>query len=199
MSDKRPPAIILWLSAVLAFLLGVPQTRAEDVQLKRLGGTYVVPVAVNGAIKLDFLMDTGASDVLLPADVVSTLLRTGTVAASDFTGRSTYTLADGSKLPSLQFTLRQLRVGNQIVSNVAASVAPAASQYPLLGQSFLSRLPPWTIDYRRHALVLNAPAPIAKAPPAQAAPGAGISTQAMPPIAGTNQNPFGNHGRWLGN
>jgi hypothetical protein len=74
-------------------------------------------------------------------------------AITDFTGQGTYVLADGSKLPSLQFTLRQLRVGNQVIRNVAASVAPVTSRYPLLGQSFLSRLPPWSIDYRRHVLV----------------------------------------------
>ena len=146
-----------FLVASLLCLLGGWPVAAEDLQLKQVGGsgTYAVPVAVNGAITLGFMIDTGASDVSVPMDVVSTLLRTGTVAASDFTGRSTYVLADGSKVPSLRFTLRQLRLGNHVISNVAASVAPAASQHPLLGQSFLSRLPPWTINYSRHVFVIS--------------------------------------------
>jgi hypothetical protein len=67
---------------VLCLLLCKWPAVAEDVQLKQLGGTYAVPVAVNAAITLDFMIDTGASDVSVPADVVSTLLRTGTVAST---------------------------------------------------------------------------------------------------------------------
>jgi hypothetical protein len=48
-----------------------------------------------GAITLNFLVDSGATDVAIPADVVSTLIRTGTIESSDFIGTRTYVLADG--------------------------------------------------------------------------------------------------------
>jgi hypothetical protein len=67
-------------------------------------------------------------------------------------------MADGSKLPSVRFVLREVRIGNQSARNVVASVSPARGE-PLLGQSFLSKLPPWTIDYRRNTLVVNETAP----------------------------------------
>jgi hypothetical protein len=35
----------------------------------------------------------------LPADVVLTLFRTGTLSKTDFIGSVTYTLADGSRVP----------------------------------------------------------------------------------------------------
>jgi hypothetical protein len=40
-------------------------------------GTFIVPVTINGKITLNFIIDSGASDVAVPADVVSTLIRTG--------------------------------------------------------------------------------------------------------------------------
>ena len=43
------------------------------------GGVYVVPVLINNAITLDFIVDSGAADVSIPADVVMTLMRTGTI------------------------------------------------------------------------------------------------------------------------
>jgi predicted aspartyl protease len=55
------------------------------VPLKKDGGTFVVPVQVNGAITLDFTIDSGAADVTVPADVFSTLTRTGTVTDADIT------------------------------------------------------------------------------------------------------------------
>jgi predicted aspartyl protease len=96
-------------------------------------------VEIHGVITLHFILDTGAIDVLLPADVVSTLLRTGTIKETDFLPGKTYTLADGSTLNSARFLLRSLKIGNHRVHNVAASIGPVSSAL-LLGQSFLEKL-----------------------------------------------------------
>jgi uncharacterized protein/predicted aspartyl protease len=125
-----------------------------EVQLKDLDGLYAVPARINDAITLDFTLDSGASDVLIPADVVLTLFRTGTLNGQDFIGERTYILADGSKLPSARFTLRELRVGEHRLANVAASVGPVEGGL-LLGQSFLARFKSWTLDNKRHVLVLT--------------------------------------------
>ncbi len=63
------------------------------------GGTFAVPVTINGAITLKFIVDSGAADVSIPVDVVLTLVRMGAVAPSDFIGEKTYQLADGSIVP----------------------------------------------------------------------------------------------------
>ena len=91
-----------------------------SVPMRMEGGTYVVPVLINGAITLDFVVDSGAADVVIPADVASTLLRTKTIGPSDFVGQQTYVLADGSQAPSDVFIIRSLKVGNRIVHNVRA-------------------------------------------------------------------------------
>jgi hypothetical protein len=76
------------------------------------GGTLVVPVLINDAITLTFIIDSGAADVSIPADVFLTLMRAGTVDKSDFIGSRTYELADGSTVPSPIFCIRSLKVGN---------------------------------------------------------------------------------------
>jgi clan AA aspartic protease (TIGR02281 family) len=125
------------------------------VSLKASGGTFIVPVEINGMLTLDFLIDSGASDVVVPADVFSTLKRTGTIRESDVVGRRTYLLADGSKTQSDIFTIRSLKVGDMIIENVDASVAP--SQGPLLlGQSFLKRFKSWSVDNTTQGLFLEA-------------------------------------------
>jgi clan AA aspartic protease (TIGR02281 family) len=125
-----------------------------SVPMQMEGGTYVVPVLINGAITLDFVVDSGAADVVIPADVVSTLLRTKTIGPSDFVGQQTYVLADGSQAPSDVFIIRSLKVGNRIVHNVRASIASPKANL-LLGQSFLQQFNSWSIDNARHALVLE--------------------------------------------
>ena len=128
-------------------------TRTE-VPLKSVGGTFVVPVFINGAITLNFVVDSGAADVAVPADVVGTLIRAGTIEKSDFTGKQTYVLADGSAAPTSTFVIRSLKVGDILIENVRGSVSPAAGSL-LLGQSFLQRFKSWSMDNNKHVLVLE--------------------------------------------
>jgi predicted aspartyl protease len=96
-----------------------------EVSLGSEGGTFTVPVEINGQIKLDFIIDSGAADVSVPEDVVSVLMRTKTLHSDDFIGQKSYQLADGSIVPSLTFIIRSLKVVNKILDNVNASVASA--------------------------------------------------------------------------
>jgi clan AA aspartic protease (TIGR02281 family) len=129
------------------------------VNMKSAGGTYVVPVTINEAITLGFVVDSGASDVSVPADVVLTLIRAGTITNSEFLGNKTYELADGSSLPSPTFLIKSLKLGDAVVPNVTASVAPVRGTL-LLGQSFLRRFTSWSINNEKHVLLLQGnPAP----------------------------------------
>jgi clan AA aspartic protease (TIGR02281 family) len=109
---------------------------------------------INRLFPIEFLLDTGASDVALPADVVLTLVTTGTLQSNDFIGYTTYVLADGQSVPSATFKIRELQVGKHVARNVTASVGNIGTE-PLLGGSFLSTLGSWTIDNQRNALVLS--------------------------------------------
>jgi uncharacterized protein len=139
-------------------VLGVPagptQASSIGVPLKMDSGILVVPVEINGTMKLDFVIDSGAADVSVPADVVSTLKRAGTIKESDFVGQRTYVLADGSKSQSATFMIRSLRVGDMVVENVRGSVASSQGSL-LLGQSFLERFKSWSIDNTKHELLLE--------------------------------------------
>ena len=140
-------------AALLLFPLIGPAA-AEEVGLELTGGVYTIPVQINRSLIMPFIIDSGAADVSIPTDVVKTLLRTGTVTSDDFMGEASFTTADGSTMKSTRLLLREVKVGNQVVESVIASIVPAEGN-PLLGQSFLSRLPTWSIDNGRHVVVLN--------------------------------------------
>ena len=117
-------------------------------------GISFVPVEINGTLKLDFAIDSGASDVSVPADVFSTLKRTSTVKESDLIGQRSYVLADGSTTQSSIFKIRSLKIGELVVEDVKASVTPSHATL-LLGQSFLERFKSWSIDNTTHELLLE--------------------------------------------
>jgi predicted aspartyl protease len=140
------------LAVPIRFSLGSSAPMSVPMQIG--GGIYVVPVLINDAITLDFVVDSGAADVSIPADVVMTLMRTGTLKESDFLGEKTYVLADGSKVPSQTFRIRSLKVGGKVLQNVNGSVASVQGSL-LLGQSFLGRFKSWSVDNTKHALLLS--------------------------------------------
>jgi hypothetical protein len=149
-------AIILVLSLLLPTVV-VGQSRLADqdaIKMEKDGGVYVVAVRINETITLNAIVDSGASDVSIPADVVLTLMRTKTVSLNDFLGKQIYVLADGSQVPSQQFRIRSLKVGNKIVENVVASIASVKGNI-LLGQSFLGRFKSWSVDNEKHILILK--------------------------------------------
>jgi clan AA aspartic protease (TIGR02281 family) len=133
-----------------------PWERSSVPLLQTQSSLFVVRAIINNAVTLNFMIDSGASDVTIPADVVVELFQSGTLQPADFIGQKTYKLADGSTLLSKIFRLRSVKVGDKIVENVLASMAPVKGS-PLLGQSFLSRFRSWSLDNNRQALVLEGP------------------------------------------
>ncbi len=120
----------------------------SEIALVKDEGTFKVPVLINGVFALHFTVDSGAADVSIPADVVATLMRTGTLRPDDFLGTQTYRLADGSTVPSKIFRIRSLKVGDKVIENVTGSMANVEGSL-LLGQSFLSRFGRVWFDYNR--------------------------------------------------
>jgi clan AA aspartic protease (TIGR02281 family) len=123
------------------------------VALRSSGGVLVVPVLINNAITLDFVVDSGASSVSIPADVALTLSRAGTIEQQDLTGSETFVTATGERTRSPTFVIRSLKIGGVTVRNVQAAVSPAKGDL-LLGQSFLRQFRSWHVDNRTNELVL---------------------------------------------
>jgi len=126
----------------------------RTVTLRRHGGVLMVPALLNDSVSADFVVDSGASDVVLPEAVLDGLRKAGKFSDADFTGTQMVKIANGSIVKARTFTLRSLSIGNRVVTNLHASVAPAKAT-PLLGQTFLERFASWSIDNERQVLVLK--------------------------------------------
>jgi clan AA aspartic protease (TIGR02281 family) len=127
---------------------------SRTVTLRRHGGVLMVPALLDDSVPVDFMVDSGASDVVLPETVIGDLRKAGKFRDTDYTGTQMVQIADGSIVKARTFTLRSLSVGNRVVTNLHASVAPAKAT-ALLGQSFLQRFATWSIDNERQVLVLK--------------------------------------------
>jgi len=131
-----------------------PDGATTEVSLRGQNGTFKVPVTLNNVLTLNFTIDSGASDVSISTDAVEKLMRAGTLSRSDFAGKQTYHLADGSRVTADTFRIRVLKVGDREVRDVLCSVTNDEGSL-LLGQSFLTRFRSWSIDNQRQVLLLK--------------------------------------------
>jgi clan AA aspartic protease (TIGR02281 family) len=141
---------------VIPELAGTPPVQTRVPLKTTAGSLFVVPLEINGRTTLDFAIDSGASTVVLPADIFSALRRAGAIKETDIVGREIAVLADGSKRLETTFRIRSLRVGNITVENVEGSVTSSQGSL-LLGQSFLKRFKSWSLDNIEHELILEMP------------------------------------------
>lgn len=122
---------------------------------KNVNGLIEVPVILNDVLKIKFIFDSGASEVSLSPDVALTLMRTGSILDNDWLPSQTYRFADGSTAKSKRFIIRKLIIGNQILSNIEASIANSIDAPMLLGQNVMKKLGSITIDYKNNLLIIN--------------------------------------------
>jgi len=107
---------------------------SESVDLRKEGGIFWLDVTFNGKVTRPMAFDTGAADVVLPADLAAEIgLKPG---KGDPVVRCR--VADGSIVEARQMTVPSIRVGKFTVKDVACTVMPAdkANVPPLLGQTF---------------------------------------------------------------
>ena len=128
---------------------------AEEIALIKKSGVYSVPVMINDSIKLNFVVDSGASVVTIPLDVFRTLARTGTVSEKDILNTSKYQLANGEVIEQTNINIREMRIGNHVIENVIASVDMNINSMLLLGQTALQKIEPWHIDTKNEIIYIG--------------------------------------------
>lgn len=134
-----------------------------DIQLTEGNGIHWIPVRLNGFLQLDFVLDSGASEISIPEQVFDRLSAVGKISQSDILPSAVVVLADGKQKSVRRFLLREIEVGGIVIRQLPAMIAEKNAP-PLLGQSFLGRVESWSISNDSNRLTLkerkNTPLPM---------------------------------------
>ena len=115
--------------------------RVENVAIKMNpnGGVYDIPCVVNG-VKMNFIFDTGASNVCLSLTEALFLYKNGFLSDSDIIGKTQSQIADGSIVENTEVLLHSIDVGGILITDVKALVSSSIDAPLLLGQSAIKKL-----------------------------------------------------------
>lgn len=142
--------ILLLLLFVNLPFIGLSQT---VIKMKSEGGVSLIPCKING-LKLNFIFDTGASDVSISLTEASFMLKNGYLDKSDIIGTSNYLDANGNINEGININLREIEIGELKIKNVKASIVKNLKAPLLLGQSALSKLGKFQIDLDSNTLTI---------------------------------------------
>lgn len=124
------------------------------VPLGSEGGVNTIPVEING-VKMDFIFDTGASDITISTVEAAFLIKQGSISREDVIGEQSYQTADGSINVGLKIRLRTVKIGSSELKNVEASIIDNERAPLLLGQSALQRFGSFSIDNTNRQVIFN--------------------------------------------
>lgn len=127
---------------------------SKTIQMTRkYGGTFTIACKVND-LPLNFIFDTGASDVSISMTEALFMFKNGYLSEKDITGTEYYSIANGEIQEGTTINLKKLEFGEFVLYNVRASISNELKAPLLLGQSALSKLGKIVIDYSEETLTI---------------------------------------------
>ncbi len=125
----------------------------EVIDLINNNGVFIVPILINGE-KLDFILDSGASEISISKEVEQLFIFNGTIKKENYLEPALYRIANGNIISCRRVNLGEVKIGNTAIRNVVASIG--ISNTPLLlGRNFFDNFNSWTINNQTNRLILN--------------------------------------------
>ena len=150
---ERKNTLMKYILFFLFFAFPVFAKSQTVIKMKREGGVSIIPCKVNG-LNLNFIFDTGASDVSISLTEANFMLKNGYLRESDFIGTDKYLDASGSISEGIVINLRLIEIAGLEMTNIRASIEKNLHAPLLLGQSAISKLGKFQLDLKLNTLTI---------------------------------------------
>ena len=130
------------------------EEKVVEIPFTKTGGVTKVDCTINN-LPLNFIFDTGASDVTISQVEANFMYKNGYLDSRDIVGKKTYQVATGAIAVGTTIILKQIEFGGLILRDVRASVVETQNAPLLLGQTVLQRLGKIEIDNTQRILKIT--------------------------------------------
>lgn len=130
------------------------EEKVVEIPFIKTGGVTKVDCTINN-LPLNFIFDTGASEVTISQVEANFMYKNGYLDSRDIVGKKTYQVATGAIAVGTTIILKQIEFGGLILRDVRASVVETQNAPLLLGQTVLQRLGKIEIDNSQRILKIT--------------------------------------------
>ena len=117
-------------------------------------GVYEIPCIVND-LPLNFIFDTGASDITISSIEAAFMLKNNYLTEYDFKDRRNYRTASGDIVEGTKVKLKTIKIGDLELNNIEAAVVHKQNAPLLFGQSALGKFVKITIDNSNNEIIFE--------------------------------------------
>jgi hypothetical protein len=125
----------------------------DSMKIISVLGMHKVKITIGGITRI-WLLDSGASDLLISEEYAKQLKEKGVLTDSNYIGEGQYSLADNSVLSCKRYKINEVKIGRFEVNNVVIAISAQAKEF-LLGKSLLNKFSLWTLDNKNDVLILR--------------------------------------------
>lgn len=125
----------------------------DSVDVITVSGMTKLKVKIGPIVNV-WMLDCGATDMVVSDTLINKLLQLNLVSKNDFLGKQTYTLANGKEILCDVYSINNVQVGKFTVNNLIIGASKETDVF-LLGKTFLNKFRRWSIDNQRNQLVLE--------------------------------------------
>lgn len=115
-----------------------------SIPLEKDGGVYYILVKI-GTVEKKFILDSGASEVLITPQLELALKSSGAIKKENYLTPALYRVADGRIIEQRRLIIPRLTIGDFAIENVHAAVGVGTAPL-LLGKSVLDKFSNWSIN-----------------------------------------------------
>lgn len=124
------------------------------VKMRKRDGVYEIPTEINGQ-PMFFIFDTGAGMISISKTEAVFLYKQGTLTDDDVVGNAKFVDANGDISDKLVVKIKSVKIGNQTLNDIEASIVPNMTAPLLFGQSALEKFGKVSIDYIHNEIVFE--------------------------------------------
>lgn len=123
------------------------------IKMKSDGGVSIIPCKVNG-LNLNFIFDTGASNVSISLTEASFMFKNGYLDTADIIGTSNYLDANGNINEGVVINLKEIEIAGLKMFDVKATIIKNIKAPLLFGQSAISKLGLIQMDLKSNTITI---------------------------------------------
>jgi len=128
-----------------------PQT--DTVKILTLNGMTYLKLKVGSMIQI-WLLDTGASDMLINKDMEVTLRKENIITDANYLGIGEYEMANGVIDTCRKYMVSNIQIGGFAVNNIIVAVTDKGKRI-IAGKALLNKFSKWILNNRENTLILT--------------------------------------------
>jgi len=124
---------------ILLFFTSFTAISQIEFKVNESNGVFLIPCKING-VPLEFILDTGATNVSISITEAKFLLKNGLLDKTDIKETVQYQIANGEVMEGTKINLREIEIEGYIIKNITAQIVYEQNAPLLLGLSALNKI-----------------------------------------------------------